>query len=167
MPFQDKSLQRFKRGEVPCCQTSPDSKNLSKLAFICDKNGAPVVELCSCFLENAHRFAQCDLRSHWGVLRTYATLTESVSDSLVRNMCTSCLLEGLLQCMILFYSHKRYWSCGWIDALLHPCPAPLVQQHCSWYLYHILVIVVQHTKNLLAAVHMNTPSWSTTCTTWI
>lgn len=45
MPFQDKSLQRFKRGEVPCCQTSPDSKNLSKLAFICDKNGAPVVEL--------------------------------------------------------------------------------------------------------------------------
>lgn len=45
MPFQDKSLQRFKRGEVPCCQTSPDCKNLSKLAFICDKNGAPVVEL--------------------------------------------------------------------------------------------------------------------------
>lgn len=45
MPLQDKSLQRFKGGEVPCCQTSPDCKNVSKLAFICDKNGAPVVEL--------------------------------------------------------------------------------------------------------------------------
>ena len=84
-----------------------------------------------CSLANANAFVREHLAKEtqaalgWDGPRV--TLMESVSDSLVRNIYTSCLLEVILLLLFLLTQRSRYRSCFWVDALPPPLSgSPLV-----------------------------------------
>ena len=100
----------------------------------------------------------------------HLTLMESVSDSLVRNMHTSSLLEALYSALavlplFLVAQRSRYRSCCRVDALLRPCPVPRATA-IPRYLLHVLETVLGDTANRLGTARMDVLSWRS-CETWL